>query len=247
MTDTTAFVAQHLDFVSAQAESLDATCTAIEAFEASAIGFADALDAGVSANALAAAIKDATADMTKRDRGLAYTSAAAVGFHARTGRILLLDDDLDGTFDIRDIQTAVKKLKVAVVDGIIGSSETRGDALDKLNAAVKAAEAEAEQSDEDDEGDGDGAPVAKALDVLLKAARGPIRKVAERRTAGEPINEDAREIAREIARLLDTVLAPETVTVSSPVETMVADDGEVIEGPFTIVTVADLRDEVVLP
>lgn len=208
----TATVNQHLDFVTAQSTEMDATTSARLAFESSAIQFVTALDEGVSANALAKAIKEATAGLSKRDSGLAYTSPAAVGFHSRTGRILLLDDDLEDGFDVRDIQTAVKKLKADVVDDIITQSDSRGDALIRLTAAVKQVELEEE---EEGEGDGKGDPKVKDILTLLKAARGPISKAAAQRTGGEDASDEARIIAREIASLLDTILAPESVTVTA--------------------------------
>lgn len=228
-TALTLAVQEHLAFVTAQAKHIDATADAIDAFTASALTFADTLAEGVSANALATAIKSATEGLSKRDRGLAYTSAAAVGFHARTGRVLQLDDDLEPGFDVRDIQTAIKKLKVDVVDDIITTSDTRGDALVKLTTAVAQAEAESDE-------DGNKGPKTKDILTLLKAARGPVSKAAEKRTEGEAINEEAREVAREIAKLLDTVLAPESVTVTAAPRLVVTDE-----------IVAALRDEVALP
>lgn len=220
-------VEEHLAFVTAQAKSLDATTDAIDTFTTSAITFADTLSEGTSANALAGAIKSATEGLSKRDRGLAYTSAAAVGFHARTGRVLQLDDDLEPGFDVRDIQTAIKKLKVDVVDDIIATSDTRGDALVKLTTAVAQAE-----SDED----GNKGPKPKDILTLLKAARGPVSKAAKQRTEGEAIDEEARAVAREIAQFLDTVLAPESVTVTAAPRLVVTEE------------IANaLRDEVVLP
>lgn len=219
---TNSAIAAHLSYVTAAAVEIDTTAAAQAAFELSAESFAAAVfDDKVSASALSREIKAALPEsLSRRDRGLAYTSPAAVLFHARTGSWLRLDDDIDTVIDARDVQALVKKIKADEVDDIITVSDTRGDAYLKLVAAAKAADAAAdevdEDLDEDGEGEGEGAGSAlKDLDVLLKAARGPIRKVADRRTAGEELTDDARVVAREIARLLDTILAPESVTVTA--------------------------------
>lgn len=223
MTNTA--IAAHLSYINAAAAEVDATSAAQAAFESSAESFAAALfDDKVSASSLARDIKSALPEnLSRRDRGLAYTSPAAVLFHARTGSWLRLDDDIDTVIDARDVQALVKKIKAELVDEILDLSDTRGDAYLRLVSAAAAAdkaaaEDEEPEGDEDSEGDDDTDPVGKALDVLLKAARGPVRKVADRRTAGEELTDDARVVAREIAALLDTILAPESVTVTAPAD-----------------------------
>lgn len=216
-------IAAHLSYITAASAEIDATSAAQAAFESSAESFAAALfDDKVSASSLARDIKSALPEnLSRRDRGLAYTSPAAVLFHARTGSWLRLDDDIDTVIDARDVQALVKKVKAELVDEILDDAHTRGDAYLRLVSAAKAADEAAAEEDEESEGEGDDdddLTPAKALDVLLKAARGPIRKVADRRTTGEELTDDARVVAREIARLLDTILAPESVTVTAPVD-----------------------------
>jgi len=189
-------VGDHLNFVTAMSAETSASKSARSTFELSATSFAAALDSGISANALGKAIKEATTLLEPRDRGLAYTSAAAVGFHARTGRVLLLDDDLASDFDVREFQTAIKKLPTAVVDEILEDTETRGEALSAFTAAL-----------DDQDKPEPKEPKVKDIAALLKAASGSTGKALELRLSGEDMTDEGRVFAAQIVASLSTLLA----------------------------------------
>lgn len=105
-------------------------------FEETATLTAEALDCGVPASWIARASREAIlADRSLR-REL-YTSATAIGYHARTGRILRLQGVLPEGFALRDVQALIVTLPADAVDRILESVSTQGNAIQELQRVAR--------------------------------------------------------------------------------------------------------------
>jgi hypothetical protein len=118
-------------------------------FRVSAQAYATAILGGVAASTLADDIKASTKDMIAPDGIPFYTSPESVGYHARTGRLLMLPvgaDDAHTPADAIKVQGLIKSTQNALgkagggapaVDKVIKTAKTQGAAVERLTALLK--------------------------------------------------------------------------------------------------------------
>lgn len=201
---------------------------------------ADALDSGVSGASILKDAKAARPDVkdqaVRKAHGLP-TNAAAVRGLIHVGEILRLDDDLEVLFDIRQAWALATAVANAAKFGggsvalscTLGDADTVSEAFDALvkaeRAVAKARRAAAKAEPEVDETpDTDGADegtdevtdevvVKEGVLHWLQGASGSLAKAAEARVAGTPLTDEERALAHALVAHLDTILAPESVSL----------------------------------
>lgn len=164
------------DAVTAHVASVTLDRNAEQAFAHSAQAFAEAVENGVTVRDLVEALKAAKKD----GQAVEYTSAGSVGFHARTGRVSLLEGDLPEGVTLRNVQTVIKGLGAKVADAAISSASSKAEAFAALVAASEAAAVEQSSEEQDEESsEGDEVVVAKTALDYLTAAAGSIAKALD--------------------------------------------------------------------
>jgi hypothetical protein len=208
-------------YVAASIGEANATVGAEDAFMASAIAHAEAIIGGAEAKALAAANRVIVADLKdEAPAGVLYTSGAAIGYHALTGRVFMLPTPVS-KITRRAVQTVVRtatdaigtKAVKAMIDGatdqasLIVALETATDKARKAKQAAAKADAKARENvanDDADNGAGNGTPVVvPAEDVALTL----LAKVAALIEAGHVLSDEARAMIVT----LESVTAPALV------------------------------------
>ena len=103
-----------------------------ETFIESALAFVEAASSGVSDNKLAMMNKAVKPELPRSSRERFYSSATSVGYHRRTGLVLMLGGELPPDIEPWDIQTMIKQLPNGTVDTVIARSNTTKEAVDEM-------------------------------------------------------------------------------------------------------------------
>lgn len=159
-------------------------------FTRSAIGTAQAIDTlNLSTVAIADGVK-ARVDSGEVSARNVYTSNVGVGFHAMTGRFLLLPGDLPqdrngAPVDPRDVQTVVKRVGQTKALAIIGKSGAHKSGAWKALKSADASKSKSTSNADKGKGKGKSAPVTfaslmqSAAQLIAGASKRPVETVAD--------------------------------------------------------------------